>query len=85
MYRTVYDDFVRRSFSVEIRSFFERRCKRLFAVDAKRKTAWRNSDLFSDDVYKYINLEECTFKRTSKGASAIKSVEEQINFLRGNK
>jgi argininosuccinate lyase len=43
------------------------------------------SDLFSDDVYKYINLEECTFKRTSKGASAIKSVEEQIDFLRSNK
>ena len=43
------------------------------------------SDLFDSDVYQYINLEECTFKRTSKGASAIKSVEEQINFLRGNK
>lgn len=41
------------------------------------------SDLFDSDVYKYINLEECTFKRTSKGASAIKSVEEQINYLRG--
>ena len=41
------------------------------------------SNLFSDDVYKYINLEECTFKRTSKGASAVKSTEEQINYLRG--
>ncbi len=43
------------------------------------------SDLFDNDVYQYINLEECTFKRTSKGASAIKSVEEQINYLRSIK
>ena len=42
------------------------------------------SDLFKEDLYQYINLEECTFKRTSKGASAIKSTEEQINYLRGN-
>ncbi len=43
------------------------------------------SELFTEDVYQYINLEECTFKRTSKGASAVKSVEEQINYLRSNK
>ncbi len=40
------------------------------------------SDLFSDDLYDYINLETCTFKRTSQGASGIKSVEAQIKDLR---
>ena len=41
------------------------------------------SDLFSDDLYEYINLETCTFKRTSLGASGIESVEAQIKDLRG--
>lgn len=40
------------------------------------------SDLFSDDLYDYINLETCTFKRTSLGASGIESVEAQIKDLR---
>ena len=40
------------------------------------------SDLFDKDVYEYIDLETCTFKRTSKGASSIKSVEEQISYLK---
>lgn len=40
------------------------------------------SDLFDKDLYDYINLETCTFKRTSLGASGIKSVEEQIKDLR---
>ncbi len=41
------------------------------------------SDLFSQDVYQYIDLNNATFKRTSKGASAISSVDEQIKILRG--
>ena len=40
------------------------------------------SNLFDKDLYDYINLETCTFKRTSLGASGIKSVEEQIKDLR---
>ena len=40
------------------------------------------SNLFSDDLYDYINLETCTFKRTSLGASGIESVEAQIKDLR---
>ena len=40
------------------------------------------SDLFSEDLYEYINLETCTFKRTSLGASGIESVEAQIKDLR---
>ena len=41
------------------------------------------SDLFDKDLYDYINLETCTFKRTSLGASGIESVEAQIKDLRG--
>ncbi len=40
------------------------------------------SNLFDNDVYSYINLETCTFKRTSLGASGIESVEAQIKDLR---
>ena len=40
------------------------------------------SKLFSDDVYDEIKLEKCTFKRTSMGASAISSVEAQIDDLK---
>ena len=40
------------------------------------------SDLFNKDLYDYINLETCTFKRTSLGASGIESVEAQIKDLR---
>ena len=40
------------------------------------------SELFENDVYEYINLETCTFKRTSLGASGIESVEAQIKDLR---
>ncbi len=40
------------------------------------------SELFDNDVYEYINLETCTFKRTSLGASGIESVEAQIKDLR---
>lgn len=41
------------------------------------------SELFDEDVYENINLEKCTFKRTSKGASGIESVNRQIKILRG--
>ncbi len=41
------------------------------------------SDLFDKDVYNEINLEKCTFKRTSEGASAIESVNQQLKILRG--
>ena len=40
------------------------------------------SSLFDMDVYPEINIERCTFKRTSQGASAIESVEAQIKALR---
>ncbi len=40
------------------------------------------SDLFDNDLYEYINLENCTFKRTSKGASSIDSVNEEISYLK---
>ena len=40
------------------------------------------SNLFDMDVYKEINIERCTFKRKSQGASAIESVEAQIKALR---
>ena len=40
------------------------------------------SNLFDTDVYPEINIERCTFKRTSQGASAIESVEAQIKALR---
>ncbi|MCR5350525.1 MAG: argininosuccinate lyase [Acholeplasmatales bacterium] len=47
------------------------------------------SDLFKEDLYKYINLEECTFKRNSLGASGLLSVNLQIKdinkFLKKNK
>ncbi len=39
------------------------------------------SDLFEMDLYEEINLEKCTFKRTSKGASSIESVNEQIELI----
>ena len=40
------------------------------------------SNLFDNDLYEYINLENCTFKRTSKGASSIDSVNEEISYLK---
>ena len=43
------------------------------------------SDLFDKDLYDYINLETCTFKRTSLGASGLSSVEKQIKDLKENK
>ena len=40
------------------------------------------STLFDKDVYEEINIEKCTFKRTSQGASAVESVDAQIKALR---
>ena len=40
------------------------------------------SDLFDNDVYDDINLEKCTFKRISSGASGIDSVNHQIDLLK---
>lgn len=40
------------------------------------------SPLFTQDVYQAIDLAECTFKRNSKGASSIASVERQIKQLK---
>ncbi|RIA78320.1 argininosuccinate lyase [Anaeroplasma bactoclasticum] len=40
------------------------------------------SSLFDNDVYEDINIEKCTFKRTSQGASAVESVDAQIKALR---
>ncbi len=41
------------------------------------------SSLFETDLYEAIDLEKATFRRTSKGASGILSVEAQIKDLRG--
>ena len=41
------------------------------------------SNLFDNDLYEAIDLEKATFRRTSKGASGIESVEAQIKDLRG--
>ncbi len=40
------------------------------------------SNLFENDLYEAIDLEKATFRRTSKGASGIESVEAQIKELR---
>lgn len=39
------------------------------------------SNLFDNDVYEEINLEKCTFKRTSYGASSVDSTTNQIKLL----
>ncbi len=40
------------------------------------------SDLFDEDIYEAINLENCTFSRTSEGGTAVTSVERQIENIR---
>ncbi|MGM9970710.1 MAG: argininosuccinate lyase [Anaeroplasma sp.] len=40
------------------------------------------NNLFDNDVYDAINLEKCTFKRNSLGASSIESVDIQIDTLK---
>lgn len=38
----------------------------------------QHSDVFEDDIYDAINLENCTFRRNSQGGTAVESVEAQI-------
>ncbi|MBO7217180.1 MAG: argininosuccinate lyase, partial [Clostridia bacterium] len=40
------------------------------------------SELFCEDIYEAINLENCTFSRTSEGGTAVQSVEKQIAHIR---
>ncbi len=41
-----------------------------------------HSDLFENDIYDAINLENCTFSRISEGGTALSSVEKQIESIR---
>ncbi len=41
------------------------------------------SELFDDDLYEAISLETCVNKRISEGGTSPKSVEKQIEFVRG--
>ncbi len=40
------------------------------------------SDLFNEDLFKEIDLVTCVEKRISKGGTSVKSVEEQIGYIR---
>ncbi|MBO5504976.1 MAG: argininosuccinate lyase, partial [Clostridia bacterium] len=40
------------------------------------------SDLFGEDLFKEIDLVTCVEKRISKGGTSVKSVEEQIKYIR---
>ena len=42
----------------------------------------KHSELFQDDLYDAINLENCVARRISKGGTSVKSVEEQIKFVK---
>ncbi|MBQ3116377.1 MAG: argininosuccinate lyase [Clostridia bacterium] len=41
------------------------------------------SELFDNDVYNDISLETCVLKRTSEGGTSPKSVEAQVEFVKG--
>ena len=41
------------------------------------------SELFDEDVYEAVNLENCVNKRISVGGTCVKSVETQIEFVKG--
>ena len=41
----------------------------------------KHSELFSDDLYDAINLENCVARRISKGGTSVESVEAQIAFV----
>ena len=41
------------------------------------------SELFENDLYEEISLETCVKKRISDGGTSIKSVEKQIDYLKG--
>lgn len=38
--------------------------------------------LFDNDIYDAVNIEACAQRRTSKGGTAVSSVEEQIEYVR---
>ena len=40
------------------------------------------SDVFDEDIFDAINLENCTFRRNSEGGTAVESVEKQIASVR---
>ncbi len=40
------------------------------------------SDIFEEDIFDAINLENCTFRRNSEGGTAVESVEKQIESVR---
>ncbi len=40
------------------------------------------SEIFDEDIYDAINLENCTFRRNSQGGTAVESVEAQIKQVR---
>ncbi len=40
------------------------------------------SDIFEEDIFDAINLENCTFRRNSEGGTAVESVEKQIASVR---
>ncbi len=42
----------------------------------------KHSDLFENDLYDAINLENCVARRISKGGTSVESVEEQIRFVK---
>ena len=42
----------------------------------------QHSDVFEDDIYDAINLENCTFRRNSQGGTAVESVEAQIKSVK---
>ncbi len=44
----------------------------------------KHSDIFSDDIYKFIDLNKCLNDRLSYGGPSPKSVEIQINNIRKN-
>ncbi len=41
------------------------------------------SDLFDTDLFEEINLDTCVAKRISEGGTSVKSVEKQIDYVRG--
>ena len=40
------------------------------------------SDVFEEDIFDAINLENCTFRRNSEGGTAVESVEAQIKSVK---
>ena len=43
----------------------------------------KHSPLFGDDLYDFISLETCVEKRISEGGTSVKSVEKQIQYVKG--